>query len=110
MNETGESPLEVCRIGTVLFRFVTLSDVWDGRTREAGGDWGVLEGSILGGGCGEIWPLVDGEAGRHLDGNGGGRGLSRGRKEKRFWRSLPCRRALETKTGRGGVSVFAILG
>lgn len=62
MNETGESTLEVCRIGAILLGFITLCDIWDGRARETGGNWSMLEGSVLGGGCGEVWPLVDGEA------------------------------------------------
>lgn len=62
MDETGESTFEVGSIEAILFRFVTLGDIWDGRTREAGGDWGVLKGSVLRSGCGEIWPLVDREA------------------------------------------------
>ena len=62
MNETGKGTLEVGCIGTVLFRLITLCDIWDGRTREASHDWSMLEGCVLGSGCGEVWPLVDGEA------------------------------------------------
>jgi len=95
MNKTGESTLEVGRIGEILIRFITLGNVWDGRTREAGGDWSVLEGSVLGGGCCEIWPLVDWEAGGHLNGEGERLRWRKGR--KKIWRSLPCQRPPGTK-------------
>ena len=62
MDKTSESTLEVsCVGGILLLRFITLGDIWDGRTREAGGNWGVLKRGVLRSGCGEIWPLVDGE-------------------------------------------------
>ena len=70
VDETGESTFKVGGIEAILFGFVAfLGDVWDGGTRETCGDWRMLEGSVLGGGRGEIWPLVDWEAGRHLNGN-----------------------------------------
>ena len=80
MNKTSEGTLEVGCIWAIFLRFVTLSDIWDGRTRETGAEWSVLEGSVLGGGRGEIWRLVDWEAGRHLDGDEEGR---RWRKERK---------------------------
>ena len=80
MNETSEGTLEVCCIWAIFFRFITLSDIWDGRTRETGAEWSVLKGCVLGGGSGEIYPLVDWETGRHLDGE---EGIRRWRKERK---------------------------
>ena len=80
VDETSEGTLKVGCIWAIFFRLVTLGDIWDGRTREAGAERSVLEGGVLGGGGGEIWPLVDWEAGRHLDGDDGGR---RWRKERK---------------------------
>ena len=113
VDETGESTFETgCTEPAVLFRFITLGDVWDGRTREPGGDWGVLEGSVLGGGCGEIWPGVDWEAGRHLDEKRERRWMEV-REKKDFVKDLfccSCRRATrERKISQSGVSVFAII-
>ena len=71
MNEASESTLEVDCIweSLILFRLITLGDIWNCRTREAGAERSVLEGCVLRGGCGEVWTRVDWEAGRHLDGN-----------------------------------------
>jgi len=54
VNETSKGTLEVGCIWAIFFRFITLSDIWDGRTRETGAEWSVLEGRVLGGGGGEI--------------------------------------------------------
>ena len=107
MNETGESTSEVGCIGAILLRLVTFGDIWDGRTREASGDWSVLEGGVLGGGCGEIRPLVDWETGGHLDGDEEGtRDGEEERKKILEISVLPT--ATRAKNSQGGVSAFAI--